>query len=84
MLWEHGVAGSNPVIPTIYPCDVIGKHHKLRPCVCWFESSQGYAGMEQQRLGRLITYTSASAILAPVTKMLVWLNRQNYQNGSVA
>jgi hypothetical protein len=40
----------------------------------WFESSQGYAGMEQQWLGRLITYTSASAILAPVTKMLVWLN----------
>jgi hypothetical protein len=30
--------------------------------------------MEQQRLGRFIPYTSASAILAPVTKMLVWLN----------
>jgi hypothetical protein len=73
MLWEHGVAGSNPVIPTICPCDVIGNHHKLRPYVCRFESCQGYAGMEQQRLGRFIPYTSASAILAPVTK-----------NGSVA
>jgi hypothetical protein len=30
--------------------------------------------MEQQWLGRFIPYTSASATLAPVTKMLVWLN----------
>jgi hypothetical protein len=41
---------------------------------CWFESSQEYAGMEQQWLGRFIPYTSASETLAPVTKMLVWLN----------
>jgi hypothetical protein len=39
---------------------------------CWFESSQGYTGMEQQWLGRLISYTSASAILAPVTSFKLW------------
>jgi hypothetical protein len=30
--------------------------------------------MEQKRLGRFIPYTSASATLAPVTQVLVWLN----------
>lgn len=39
--WEPKAAGSNPAIP-ICPCDVIGNRRKLRPCVCWFESSQGY------------------------------------------
>jgi hypothetical protein len=25
-LWKRKVAGSNPAIPTIYPCDAIGRH----------------------------------------------------------
>jgi hypothetical protein len=46
-LWELMVAGSNPVIP-IYPCDVNGKHHRIRIGVfCRFESCQGYLADNQ-------------------------------------
>jgi hypothetical protein len=103
LVWSQGVAGSNPVIPTILISWILIGLLAERICSrllsgeiqvqplgnplnrtlvtqlaevpslnlgsCWFESSQGYAGMEQQWLGRLITCTSASAILAPVTKI---------------
>lgn len=32
-LWELKVAGSNPAIPTICPCDVIGNRRSFRPSV---------------------------------------------------
>ena len=39
--------------------------------------ARGTAGMEQRRLERLITFTSAGSIPAPVTKQ-VWCNGQAY------
>jgi hypothetical protein len=103
LVWDQGVAGSNPVIPTILssrifigllaericsrllsgiiqvqplgnppnrtPVTQLAEVPSLNLGSCWFKSSQGYAGMEQQWLGRFIPYTSASAILALVTKI---------------
>ena len=36
-LWELKVAGSNPAIPTICPCDETGKRAGLRNQILWVQ-----------------------------------------------
>ena len=74
MLWEHGVAGSSPAIP-ICPCDGTGIRAGIRVQILQVQILSGvfgdFAGMKQEWLGGLISLTSAGAIPAPVTKIVL-------------